>query len=282
MENKIQVCLYNGNYPNFFKCGGNIVIHYLIKILNKKKINSYLYSKSTNIYNPHNTPLTNIINTNTIVIYPEIIKDNPLNANTVCRWILYDPFKRYGIKSWSKNDILLSYGNYNPIKCHIDLSICRFDDNIFKFSKKKKIHKYYIIHKAKLNGWTQENLNIEIRNLNNLGFQNLNLNLSNEKINELLSECLILVSFDTNTYISNAGVLCGCLSVIYKGNNCSKTYNEILKYRGVYGNIGLKPFKISLLEEKYNYEKRLEEYNLYIKYIKKANNVDNFIKYFNL
>ena len=92
MENKIQVCLYIGNYPNFCKSGGQIVIHYLIKILNKKKINSYLYSKSTNIYNPHNTPLTNIINTNTIVIYPEIIKDNPLNANTVCRWILYDPF----------------------------------------------------------------------------------------------------------------------------------------------------------------------------------------------
>ena len=50
------------------------------------------------------------------------------------------------------------------------------------------------------------------------------------KINELLSECLILVS-STNTYISNAGVLCGCLSVIYKGINCSKTYNEILKFK---------------------------------------------------
>ena len=54
--------------------------------------------------------------------------------------MLYDPYIRGGdklINSWNKNDIIISYGNYTPYKSNLSLSVCKFDEDIFIFNKKK-------------------------------------------------------------------------------------------------------------------------------------------------
>lgn len=283
---KIKICFYIGKKPDFKQCGGHIVIHHAIKLFNEVNIRTCLYSVKLDSVNPLNTPLGNRIDANTIVVYSEKIMGNPLKANIVARWLLYDPYIRGGhklINSWNKKDVIISYGNYIPYKSDLKLSVCKFDEGIFIFDKSiKKTKKYYIIHKALISGWTKEFLNKQIIYLKTLGFDELGSNLNNNSIYEKLSETSILVSFDVNTYYSNIAVLCGCLSIIYKGNECKKSYEEILNQRGVYGSIGLKPYNINILEQEYNYTNRMNDNKLYRNYIANSNNIKDFISYFKI
>jgi hypothetical protein len=233
----------------------------------------------------YNIPISNIINDETIVVYPEIIYGNPLKAKRVCRWILYDPLKRGGIdllNSWSKSDVYCSYGTYDGgIDCKIKINVVDFNENILEIKNIEKNKKYYFIYKALLCGWTQELLNNEIIYLQSIGFEELKTKNVCE-MNSLLADCYILISFDLNTYISNIAVLCGCLSIIKKSDNYDISYENIIKKRGCYGDIGIKIFSNELLHQSYNYEERLHEANLYREYIKTGNNIDEFVNYFGL
>jgi hypothetical protein len=288
----IKVCIYicnnlyfinNDNIP-----GGVMVILKFIKLLNDNGIKSALYSKNINIklnYNSLEIPLTNKIFNNTIVVYPEIVYGNPLNSKKVCRWILYDPMKRGGlnlINSWNKNDILCSYGDYDGgLKCKIKINVVDFNEDKITLKNNIKTKKYYLIHKALLCGYNSELLDIEIKYFSSLGFEEFKIKNIN-KMNEELSECLIFLSFDLNTYISNIAVLCGCLSIVKKSETDKRSYENIFEKRGCYNSIGIKSFNYDLLNKTYNYNERLYESNLYREYITTANNIDEFINYFKL
>ena len=170
-----RVVIYKGELPHYHECGGHIVLHSLIKLLNKKNVPAFLYSQSKNlIRSKYNPPITDYIDDYTAVIYPEGINGNPKNAKHVFRWILYDPIKRGGqklIDSYKKTDVIISYGNYcplvSPLKCDIELSVADFNENQFIFNKKEKSEKiktkkYYLVYKARMAGWTDELLNKEI------------------------------------------------------------------------------------------------------------------------
>jgi hypothetical protein len=292
-QSPIKVCIYICDNPTdnpiYYTCGGWLVIFKFIKLLNEKNISSYLFSKNNNekiiFTSNYNVPLINYIYDNTIVVYPEIIYGNPLNAKIVCRWILYDPIKRGGYKllnSWNKNDILCSYGTYDAgLNCRIKLNVADFNENIFLFNKLSRTKKYFLIHKANLCGWSQKLLNSEITYLKTLGFQEINI--GNPAIfNNLFSECSIFISFDLNTYVSNIAVLCGSLSIVKKGPLNIDSYSNIIQKRGCYGDIGIKPYTEELLFNEYNYNERYKESMLYREYIKTANNVTEFINFFNL
>jgi hypothetical protein len=285
-----KICIYYCENPiiNNNEPGGIRVILKFIQLLNNNNIYSVLYSNNLeNIvtYNYIKIPISNHISENTIVIYPEIIYGNPLNAKNVCRWILYDPIIRGGQKlldSWGKNDILCSYGDYDAkLNCSIKINVADFQENILRIKNIDKTKKYFLVHKALLCGWDENSLNNEINNLKLLSFEEFTITTIDE-MNELLSECSIFISFDLNTYISNIAVLCGSLSIIKKSEHFKTTYKDILEKRGCYNKIGIKCFNENLLNTSYNYDERLRDANLYRIYINKANNIDDFINYFNL
>ena len=279
--------MYHSMIPNFKHCGGQIAIHYAILLLRKHGVSAFLFSKNKHINNSkYNTPLIDHIEDNTIVVYPEIIWGNPLSAKRVCRWLLYDPMKRGGkalLNSWGVNDTIVSYGNYAPIKCHVELSVTDFNEHLFVCGNNITLRskKYYFIHKARFYGWDKISINKEIIYLQSLGFQELKFS-TNKELYTFLSLASIVISLDLNTFISNAAVLCGCLSIVHKAPLFPISYDSVFATRGVYGTIGIKPYSTALLDVPYNREKRLCESAEYRKYIQTANNIHDFILYFKL
>jgi hypothetical protein len=261
-----------------------------IKLLNARGIKSALFfageAPDSDI-----VPFANALSTNTVVVYNEWVCGNPLKAKRVCRWMLYDPYKRGGqalIDTWDKTDVLCSYGNYDcGLQCDISVNVVDFKEDIFTMTisptdiNTKKTKKYFLIHKAQLNGWGQEELDAEITSLMQLGFEEFQI-VQPEKMNTLMQNCCIFVSFDLNTYISNIAVLCGALSLIKKTKTDTRSYEDILEKRGSYGSIGIRGFDSVLLDASYDYEERLRESNLYREYTKTANNIDEFVNHFHL
>ena len=101
MNNKITYIIYSPDYEN--SIGGTLALHSLSENLSllgeevyitceKKRKNSL--AKSISIKSNFWSFLSK---ENTVVIYPEIIVDNPLKAKHICRWLLNNPgaFKKF-------------------------------------------------------------------------------------------------------------------------------------------------------------------------------------------
>jgi dTDP-4-amino-4,6-dideoxygalactose transaminase len=287
MEGFPQVCFVIGPTASFIPCGGHIVTNYLVKLLNDINIKAALWTNDfENIEaSPYNIPITNKIDKQkTLVIYTEGLVGNPLNADNVGRWILYDPRKinPHLIPNWKHSDSIMSYGSYEPIPSHFSLPIADFNENIFQFSNGPRSKKLYYAHKALQCHWDLNQLQPILNNLKEQGFQFLPAKLSNQQYSEILSQTSILISFDLNTYISNAAVLSGCLSLLYLSKDNPQSFKEITDNRGTYGSIGLYPYSDDLLNSSYDLNLRKKEASQYRSFISTANNLNHFINYFNL
>lgn len=288
-----KVCIFIKPIPEFqwYNSGGYIVLFKFIDELNKAGINTFLFSLNLNIeLNPkYNTPLTNTIDEHTLVIYPEIVFGNPLEALHVCRIILFYPLKRGGyelLNSWKKTDVICAFGNNDwGQKCDISMYVADFNLSKFIIKNIPKKKKYYFIYKALNFNWTDESLNEEINKLKEIGFEELKYeNIKDHNIlNKKLSNCSVFVSFDLHTHISNIAVLCGCLSLILKSELNEMSYEDLINRRGFKGIYNaVKPFDLNLLNEEYKFELRKKESDLYKKSTLKANNIEEFKTYFNL
>ena len=263
-----------------------MVLTKLAHILNEMNVDCILYSNTypAGVYNvaKYTVKLGNVIDDNTVVIYPEIIRGNPLHAKIVCRWILYYTSTRV-YNTWKSSDILCSYGSYNGnLPCKFSISVVDFNEDVLCISDCIKSKKYYYVGKAHLNnGWSTPALTSEINRLQKIGYTEIKRNGA-ETMNRVFSECSVFISFDLNTYYSNMAVLCGCLSMIYKPPTDGRTYAQILEKRGCYGCIGIHPFDESLLDQEYNASERKKDELLYREYITTVNNVNDFLDYYKL
>ena len=106
--------------------GGINVLYYFAKILDESGKNVRIYYKDCDKNKSKNPYLNKYYNndfdiTKAIIIYPEIIKDNPLNSKYVVRWIMAPlglNCSKDIYKTWGKND-LVYYFNFQS----------RFDNN---------------------------------------------------------------------------------------------------------------------------------------------------------
>ena len=88
-KNKLNFVVYS--LPFQANVGGVIALYTLSSIIDNIGIPCKIYDNTgvnlpNEIFNKYATKQD--VNENTIVIYPEIIPGNPLNANYVIRWIL--------------------------------------------------------------------------------------------------------------------------------------------------------------------------------------------------
>jgi hypothetical protein len=103
--------------PGFeYNTGGIVCLHYLGQLLSKYGYNVFIRAEK-DISNPLINKFynNNIVDDDTIVIYPEIYEGNILNAKNVIRWIL-GPIrveKKEIVKTWNKQD-LVYYFNEEP------------------------------------------------------------------------------------------------------------------------------------------------------------------------
>ena len=228
INNKINIIVYSPPYD--IKCGGILVMHKLVKLINEKyndKFCAKLFMCNNLKYeNPFCNEFAKIdeLNDNTIVVYPEIISGNPLNAKHVVRWILLDlgiemPLDHY--KKWGVNDLVYYWETKENIKNYKQLS-CPFLNPIFKNKNcQERNETCYLIKKGRLIHKNIEYMHPE----ESICIDNLNLN----EINDIFNKCKYFYSYDPNTAYVIFAAICGCIPIIYPIENLSE--NDYYKNR---------------------------------------------------
>ena len=242
---------------------------YFIKSLLYPFIKHTKFAKSERFKIFKNKPIKGIkekktpfITKNTIVIYPEIIYGNFLNAKFVVRWLLY--YNRYsGDKNaFGKNDLVVSFRDVfndevlNPHK-HI-VKINHFDSELYKqYNFGERDGCCYIIRKG-----------CDRNDLPSSYLGPIIDNHSEEGKVDILNNCKYCYIYDTQTFYSKIAAICGCIPIVipekdksredYLGPNYIK-----LSYGIAYGNTTNEIERAietrHLLLESLNYKKTNEE-----------------------
>jgi hypothetical protein len=240
IDNKTKIILYIPPYD--IKCGGITVLHYFAKLINEKY--NEKHSAKIFMYNniKYKNPFCNDfaqfddITDDTIVIYPEIVSGNPLNAKRVVRWILLElgiemPLDHY--KKWNKTDLI-----YHWEKIDKQLA-CPFFNNIFTNKNQNNRNKTcYLVKKGPI---IHKKINY-IHPNNSICIDNLSLS----QISNIFNECKYFYTYDPNSAYVIYSAVCGCIPIICKIDGVnedeyfkSKMYNfndQIYNKGIVYGN----------------------------------------------
>jgi len=138
---KIKIIIYAR--PLDMNCGGVVALHNLVKCINDTKnpeicaklfiFNGLRYS---NEFCEDFASIEEAGDDNVIVVYPEIIRGNPLNCKKVVRWILLELGKEMPVdnyKNWGKNDLVYYFNseikfekNPEKIGCIYKLLTCLY------------------------------------------------------------------------------------------------------------------------------------------------------------
>lgn len=209
--------------------GGVKALHHLAQKINNLKyenISAKLicinngYKKYNNSYcNDFISPSE--INEYTVVVYPEIIRGNPLNAKHVVRWILME--LNININpvielSWKKQDIVYHWeqsicqNDVNDMKRNIkvnQLTTFFVDKEFVKYNNEARTKTCYLIKK----GLWLHNVT-EFNNIHPTDSINID-NMSLDNIIQTFNECHTFYCYDPNTFYIIGAPLCGCITIIY-------------------------------------------------------------------
>ena len=159
-----------------------------------------------------------------VVIYPEILSGNPLNAPNVVRWLLADIGVHTSDKiyeSWNFND-LVYYFNY---KIDFEKEDNKFG-NIYKLFSFITINPKFKNYKKEKNGYchTFRKSNIHKNVITNI-HPSTSFEINQESHNLLIlifNKYKYFVSYDPLTFLNILAALCGCISIIYPVEGMTK------------------------------------------------------------
>lgn len=192
-----------------------------------KNIKAYVYSydhtkpknKLCNFYiNPHQ------IDSKTIVIYPEVIPNNPLNSYHVIRWILLElgievPNNQY--KSWKKTDLVYHWEPNPKYKYLENLTNIFGKHENLPCEIQNKTKTCFLYRKAKYLG--PETFHGHRYVLHDTDSIDLDLLVSDRnKIIECLKECKYMYSYDPNTFWNIVAPLNGCITILHPVKGMSR------------------------------------------------------------
>lgn len=216
--------------PDFdIKIGGIIVLHFLCHLINSQtKFRAFLWNinlkenkdiLNSKTYSKFITPwiLSKDIDLNEdIIIYPEVIDGNPLNAKNVIRWLLHFPGFFTKRINFGENDLIFGISEqFSTLKYPIDkknlLTIFYFlHDTYFQYNFAKREGSCHLIKKGKGKNFVHDSNSICIDNL------------SHEEIAKLFNEKETFISYDAQSVYSTYAVLCGCISIVVPDKDISK------------------------------------------------------------
>jgi hypothetical protein len=223
-----------------------------------------------------------IVSGDTIVIYPEAILGNPLNAKNIVRWIMYFVKKEIYYKWKSSGDLIVCYWQqFIPVKESvpelrpINSVLTLFHDKgkkrsgiCWRIGKGSEYHSDFTYHHP-------ENIYNAISRIKMLPYQNtlwilealqdnnvtqLNNSLKLEEMQALFNNYRLFFSYDCESAVSIIAALCGCISIIVPKKNMksndllpSHSVGIALGYEGIY-------HALSTKSELYSFVSSLEEY----------------------
>lgn len=217
--------------------GGPLALHRLAYSIAKKGIECYITSHGTvegslaksvaDIHNFQYDPLT------TMVIYPEIVIGNPLNASHVTRWLLNTPGMVGGDGVYSSDDLVYTYSDYyySPVGKRIDgkLWIYDFKTNIFYNQNVERRGDCFIIKKGgakKLDKHRPDSICIE-------PFP------GDLELAKIFNKCEYFICYDDACFHTVQAALCGCIPIVIPKEGMSDAEyfekNEMNRYGVAYG-----------------------------------------------
>ncbi len=222
--NKIKIVIYTPPLNDL--CGGIMVLYSLIQKINNINDNIigliYAYDHKeypnnfcNNFFNPF------WMDDNTVVIYPETITGNPLNAKYVIRWILLD----LGLEvshdhyiNWNKDDIVY---HWEPsfLKNTKQLVNIWINPIIKNYQQQERNINCYAFKKMQ---WIPQTLNqTEIQYYHTTQDTNLD-KVSVAEAVDVFNRSKLFYCYDPNTFFSIMAPLCGCVTVLHPLNNLTK------------------------------------------------------------
>lgn len=147
-------------------------------------------------------------NDNDIVIYPETVYGNPLNAKNVARWQLYH-FKNWGdSKAFSDRDLFIGYrevfNDRNKTPDVENIHISCFDKSLYRrYNFGPRSGKCYIVRKGRNRKDIPSALDGVVVDC-----------FSEEEKVRVFNECEYCISYDTQTFYSSIAAICGCKSIV--------------------------------------------------------------------
>ena len=221
--------------------GGIKVMHKLCDILNNMGYEAYLMPihirEDFYVCDDYNTPLITqeVLDDldNAIVIYPEGIKYNPLNAKNVVRWIL-GPSRQEDAETYSKSDLIYWYMDYYCTEylgqVENKLFISEFHDDMFLNHNWNREGSCYTFRKSNPTQLIHPSNSIFIP------FEGAG-NLTG--LVELFNKTEKFYSYDTYTFLSVQAAMCGCISIVVPDPNITKEQwlagSRLSKYGMAYG-----------------------------------------------
>jgi len=170
-----------------------------------------------------------------IVIYPEVIIGNPLNAEHVMRWILLDVrhTSDYGI--FGERDLIYKYAQRFTLRreqpVNGELRAMELNLDVFFDRKEERSGTCYLYKKCGHKKNVHPEDSIFIDSYAQRG--------GNEYLSDMFNYSEALYAYDAATFISVQAALCGCLSIVIPDENVSaeKWYSEFpyFKYGIAYG-----------------------------------------------
>lgn len=260
MNNKLKFVICAPPYDE--RSGGSIVLHKLCDLLNKHghmallwPINkpsftwntslryflqatayysSRLYRKRYSIRKDYDTPIAVASDiANSIVIYPEIVYDNPLGATHYVRWFLHKPGFHTGKYKFNKGELYFCYQEaFNLPELDMIyggwLNVTESFRDIYKITNTSPRTKVcYIIRKGKER--------TDIPSMDNCWVVD---DLGHYELAGAFNECTHCYFYDLHTMYSTYAALCGCIPVIVPLPGVSKEQwipEEALRFGLAYG-----------------------------------------------
>jgi hypothetical protein len=222
-NNITDIIIWGG--PFNINCGGVVALYNLARIINKNiNFKAYIYAMGTHIEN--NICVNYIVdynklttNPNTVAIYPEGIKGNPLGANRVVRWILleYNLYTSEDIKkSWKTSDLIYRW------ESGINQLSCPYVNNVFKIYNisKNRNMTCYIIKKGR---HIHTNIN-KIHPDNSINIERIEHSPTIlNQIADIFNRSTYFYCYDPNCFFAIYATLCGCITILQPINGVSRS-----------------------------------------------------------
>lgn len=220
--------------------GGCRIQHKLCHLLNEMGQEAYVTASKTN---PQwNTPRydgSGFDKENTVVIYPECISENKLDAKHVVRWILYHQVADYD----SSDYVFKLHEHYHTKnnKCDGFLEIFDYDLSNWKNLKKPRTNDMIAFRKGK---WKKDFVKLDYDNW--LIYDIYEKHEDEDLLCEVMNSCNNFMCFDDSSFIPIQAVMCGCQTMVVPNPNLNakqfRTLFPAMKYGIAYGD---SPYEIN-------------------------------------
>ena len=239
----MKFIIYTHRYD--VNCGGLIVLHFLCHILNSLGYEAYLWPSYRPIFNfkkslkslgkflkyykkelhrpfavnkNWNTPVVQkkLELKKTIVIYPEVVDGNPLNAKNIVRWLLHKPGFHSGKINYGLNDMIVGFGEKFttkdfPVYKDNLLTIFYIMTDIYKQTNfQERSGGCHMIRKGKYKQFVHEKNSLLVDGM------------PHEELAKIFNKKKYFISYDPYTYYSTYASLCGCISIVIPDDGVTK------------------------------------------------------------